>query len=199
MDDIRQGNSRRERITRIVLIALTILTGSFAVDWAVKWLRGDPDEFRNEIVGGLMLTTAMTLLTSAQLMRTGRVRWALLGTSGILLAINLTQMLIGARNSLVTVLALLLIVASLVRFARVLWPKRGVSFAEWKTMPITLEGRRRMCTAVAAANLGVALLCLSIFGVPRGPWLATAVTLFTTLVFLGTAVAFLVLRARLRE
>jgi hypothetical protein len=99
--------------------------------------------------------------------------------------------------SFLTVVGLLLSVGS-VRTAHVLWPARGVSLAEWRTMPVTREQVRSVCSAIAILNLGIAIICVSIFDLTRGSWDATAVAAFTTLSFLSAAVMFLVLRSRFR-
>ena len=68
MVDNAQPNLRRSgRVIRLVSLLLPIMSASLAVYWLTKWLRGLPDEYPNEIIGGLTLTTAMTLLTSAEL------------------------------------------------------------------------------------------------------------------------------------
>ena len=198
MDDRRHGSSRINRINRIVNFGLTIGSASLSAYWLLKWFRGDTDEYRNQIVGGLTLTSAMTLLTSAQLVRGARTRWALLGAGAILLVIDMVMIVSHGPISLLTVVALLLILGSIARAAHALWPPRGIGLTEWKTMPVTLDRRRALCSALAVLSLGAALFSISLFGVPREPWQATVVVSVTTLMFVGVAVLFFVVRARLR-
>jgi hypothetical protein len=199
MNDNRQHNLRRfAEINRTVLLTVTIVSGSLAIYWATKWVRGDPDAYRNQIVGGLTLTTAMTLLTSSQLTRSGKARWTLSGLGAILLVINMVMLLTGLRLSILTLIALLLCAGSIVSTSYVLRPARGVSLAAWRTTPATLEQRRGVCTGMAAFSLGLAVLCLSFVQPARGPWDANAVAAITTLIFLSASVMCVVLRARLR-
>jgi hypothetical protein len=164
----------------------------------MKWVRGDPDEYPNQIIAGLTLTTALALITSAELVRGRRTRWTLVSIGAIVLAISLAVVFSGIRVSPLTIIALSLCVGSIVTTAHAFRPARGVGLAEWRATPATLDQRRAACTGVATLNLGLAVFLVSQFDLARGPWQASAIAAFTTLMFLCAAMAFFVLRLRLR-
>jgi hypothetical protein len=196
MIDDRQPSSRRpDRLYRWGHVTVVIVCASLAIYWLARWLRGDPSQ---EVVGGLTLSTGLALVVSAELVRSGRMRWTLMGIGTVVFAIGAPVIFSGVRVSALTVLAFLLCAGSVVAIARALWPARGVRLAEWRRTPTTLEQRRATCAGLATLHLGAAVLWVSLFDLTQGPWLATAVVVSTTLLFLSAAVGFLVLRRRLR-
>jgi hypothetical protein len=197
-ENTRQRHLRLERISRIGSLTVAVLSASLLVFWLIKWIRGDPDEYRNQIVGGLTLCAAMTLLSAAQLIRHAKSRWVLLGAGALLVVAKLAMDFVHARIPILAVISSLLILGIIATTARALWPSRGVKFAEWTATAVTLQRRRSLCTGMAVLNLGLALFFVSLVGIPRGPWQATALAVFATLMLLGSAVFFVVLRLRLR-
>jgi hypothetical protein len=196
IDDPQSSSRRPHRLVRLVPLLVTVVSASLAIYWLTRWLRGDPSE---EIVGGLALSTALALVTAAELVRGGRVRWTLFGTGTVVLVMGLSVIFAGVRVSVLTIIGLLLCAGSIIAIAHALWPARGVRLAEWRSTPATLDQRRAACTGLATLHLGGAVLFASLFDLARGPWQATAVAAATMLLLLCAAAGFLVFRFRLRE
>jgi hypothetical protein len=195
MDYNQNPKSRRFRVVGLVV---TVVGACLAVYWLVKWLRGDSNEYPNQIVGGLTLATALTCFALKDFVRTPKLQWTIFGIGATMLVIAFSVVFTGTRFSLLAVIGLLIVLGSIIRTTYVLWPKSGVSFGEWKTMPASPEQVRAVCTGMATRSLGATISTLPLVELRRGAWLATAISGVTTLVFFGTTVLFLVLRSRIR-
>jgi hypothetical protein len=182
----------RGRIGRTLLMAFAAFCIALWGYQSLLWLRGAPDP------GGWTISLALALLASADLVRNGTLRWAVIGLGVVSVVAAAVMVFPDVRLSFPAIVALLIILASIIRGVSLFRPDAGVSLAEWKTAPLTHGKRRALCTAMAATNVGAALLLVSIVPLGPGSWPLTLVVAVPALMFIGGGMMLLVLRSRLQ-